>query len=202
MKMTRKAVHSRCMRTFQLRVLLALLIVSVVIYWRLGPSTKERPNVLAQVQKLSQLATVRYTVQRIVTLTEEKQPVGAESIVLIVQARVEAGVDLSSLQSTDVVTSKDGSVMIRMPHSQIFNVAIDEKNTKVWDRQKTWWAPWISNSFDLEKRARMAGLESAKESAIQMGILAASEANAETSVRSLLQLAGVKTVTFAPAASN
>lgn len=190
------------MRTIQLRVLLALLIVGVVIYWRLGPSTKERPDVLAQVQKLSQLATVRYTVQRIVTLTEEKKPVGYESIVLIVQARVEAGVDLSSLQSTDVVTSKDGSVMIRMPHSQIFNVTIDEKDTKVWDRQKTWWAPWISYSFDLEKRARMAGLESAKESAIQMGILAASEANAETSVRSLLHLAGLKTVTFAPAAGN
>jgi hypothetical protein len=190
------------MRPFHLRVLLALLVIGVVIYWRLGPSIKERPDVLAQVQKLSQLATVRYTVQRIVTLAEEKQPVGSESIVLIVQARVEAGVDLSSLQSRDVVTSKDGGVTIQMPHAQILNVAIDEKDTKVWDRQKTWWAPWIAYSLDLEKRARMTGLESAKESAIQMGILAASETNAETSVRSLLQLAGVKSVTFAPPASN
>ena len=177
---------------------MGILVVCGVLYWRLAPSTRERPDVLTQVQKLSQLATVRYTVQRIVTLTEEKVPVGSESIVLIVQARVEAGIDLSLLQPKDVVTATDGSMRITLPRARILNVAIDEKDTKVWDRQKSWWAPWTSYSLDLEKRSRMAGLESAKESAIQMGILAASQTNAETSVRSLLQLAGVKSVTFAP----
>ncbi len=154
---------------------------------------------LATVQQLNQLTTVRYTVQRIVTLTDEKYPVGSESILLIVQARVEAGVDLASLRPKDVVTGKDGTVTVLLPPSKILNVAIDEKETKVWDRQKTWWTPWVPYSLDLEKRARIMGLDAAKESAIQMGILTASEKNAETSVRSLLGLAGVNAITIVPA---
>ena len=184
-----------------LRLLAFFSVVTALIgylYWRSGSTVPDRPDVLLQVQKLSQLATVRYTVQRIVTLTEEKHPIGSESIVLIVQARVEAGVDLSTLQPKDLVTSKDGSVRIALPASKILNAAIDEKETKVWDRQKTWWTPWVSYSLDLEKRSRLLGLESAKQSAIEMGILAASHSNAETSVRSLLQLAGVRNVTFSP----
>ena len=184
-----------------LRLLAFFSVVTALIgylYWRSGSTVPDRPDVLFQVQKLSQLATVRYTVQRIVTLTEEKHPIGSESIVLIVQARVEAGVDLSTLQPKDLVTSKDGSVRIALPASKILNAAIDEKETKVWDRQKTWWTPWVSYSLDLEKRSRLLGLESAKQSAIEMGILAASHSNAETSVRSLLQLAGVRNVTFSP----
>jgi hypothetical protein len=42
------------------------------------------------------------------------------------------------------------------------------------------------------------GLDEAKQSAIQMGILTASQKNAETSVRSLLNLAGVKAITVVP----
>lgn len=182
-------------------LLCTLLIAAAgVVYWRSTLAHRAQPStVLATVQQLNQLTTVRYTVQRVVTLTEEKHPVGSESILLIVQARVEAGVDLASLGPKDVVTGKDGTVMVSLPPSKILNVAIDENETKVWDRQKTWWTPWVPYSLDLEKRARIMGLDAAKESAIQMGILTASENNAETSVRSLLNLAGLKAVTIVPA---
>jgi hypothetical protein len=99
------------------------------------------------------------------------------------------------------VNRKDGSVSVTLPPPRILNVAIDEKETRVWDRQKTWWTPWVPYSLDLEKRARIMGLDSAKQSAIEMGILTASEQNAETSVRSLLGFAGLKNVTFAPAST-
>jgi hypothetical protein len=187
------------MRSLRFPILLVALFVAALIYWRKDSSRLDPSNVLAQVQQLNQLTTVRYTVQRIVTLTEEKHPVGSESIVLIVQARVEAGVDLSSLRSKDIVKGKDGSFTVKLPPAQILNVAIDENQTKVWDRQKTWWTPWVPYSLDLEKRARITGLESARESAIEMGILAASQKNADTSIRSLLGLAGFKSVTVEPA---
>ena len=182
-------------------VFAALLIAfGIGVYrWSSSVQKPEPSTVLAAVQQLNQLTTVRYTVQRVVTLTEEKHPVGAESILLIVQARVEAGVDLASLGPKDVITAKDGTVTVSLPPSKILNVAIDENETKVWDRQKTWWTPWVPYSLDLEKRARLMGLEAARESAIQMGILSASEKNAETSVRSLLSLAGLKTVAIVPA---
>jgi len=192
-------VHSNRMRNLGSLVLVLALAAGAVIYWRSGSTLPEGSNVLRQVQQLNQLTTVRYTVQRIVTLTQEQHPMGSESIVLIVQARVEAGVDLASLTAGDVATGKDGSISVRLPAPKILNVAIDEKDTKVWDRQKTWWTPWVPYSLDLEKRARIMGLDSARESAIEMGILAASQKNAEMSLRSLLGLAGFKSVRIMPA---
>ena len=183
------------MRNSLVALLAGLLIAGGTAYW-LG--RRDQPDVLVQVQKLNQLTTVRYTIQRIITLTENKQPVGSESIVLIVQARVEAGVDLAALRPQDMVTDGDSGVKITLPRAAILNVAIDEKETKVWDRQKTWWTPWVSYSLDLEKRSRLLGLESAKESALAMGILATSQSNAEASVRSLFELAGAKRVSFVP----
>jgi len=181
-------------------LLFALAATVTFVYWRTKPREKlDAPSVLAQVQQLSQLTTVRYTVQRIVTLTEEKHPLGSESILLIVQARVEAGIDLGSLKAKDIVAGRDGTVTVTLPPAKILNVAIDEKSTKVWDRQKTWWTPWVPYSLDLEQRARILGLDSARDAAIEMGILTASQRNAEESVRSLLSLAGLKAVTIVPA---
>jgi hypothetical protein len=127
-------------------------------------------------------------------LTEQKQPVGSESILLIVQANVQAGIDLSSLGPDDVTVRRDRTVVVRLPAARILNVSIDEKETKVWDRHRTWWTPWVSYSLDLEQRARQAGVEAVSQAALQMGILSQAQQNAETSIRGLLGLAGAKTV--------
>jgi hypothetical protein len=141
---------------------------------------------------------VKYTVQKVVGLTEQKQPFGSEAILLIVQANVEAGIDLSNLHSDDVSIRGDGTIVLRLPPPRLLNVSLDEKETKVWDRRKTWWTPWIPYSLDLEQRARLAGLESVKQAALDMGILAQAERNAEASIRGLLGLAGVKSVVIVP----
>jgi hypothetical protein len=160
------------------------------------------PAILVQVRQLNQLASVRYTVQKVVAIREEKKPVGSESSFLILQASVEAGNDVAALRPEDVSRAANGAVVIRLPQAQILHVSIDEKQTKVWDRQKTWWAPWIPYSLDLEQRARVAGLEEAKQAALEMGILRQAETNAVTSIRGLLSLAGVKTVVFIPASAS
>ena len=173
------------------------LLISIAIIWiskREGRPRIDPPSVLAQVQRLNQLATVKYTIQKVIGLTEQKQPVGSESILLIVQASVEAGIDLASLRSGDVLVLSDGTVVVRLPAAKILNVAIDEKQTTVWDRQKTWWTPWVAYNLDLERRARLAGLEAVSQAALDMGILPQAERNAETSIRGLLGLAGVQGV--------
>jgi hypothetical protein len=155
--------------------------------------------VVTQVRQLNQLATVRYTVQKVVGLKEPKHPVGEESILLVMQARVEGGIDLSSLRDEDVFRRPDGALVVRLPSAKILNVAVDEKETKVWDRTKTWWTPWIPYSIDLEQRARTAGLEAVRQSALEMGILKDAERNAESSIRGLLGLAGIQSVVILPA---
>jgi hypothetical protein len=98
------------------------------------------------------------------------------------------------MRPQDVVVGKDGSITVQLPPPTILDVSIDEKNTKVWDRQKTWWTPWVPYSLDLEQRARIAGLEGARQAALDMGILRNAEQNARDSVRVLLELAGAKGV--------
>jgi hypothetical protein len=152
----------------------------------------ESPAVLLQIRQLKQLATVKYTVQKVVGLTDQKQPVGTESILLIIQASVEAGIDLSSMSEADISRRRDDTVAIRIPPARILNVMVEEKGTKVWDRQKTWWTPWEPYSLTLEQRAREQGLEAAKQSALSMGILTQAEASAKAAIQGLLALAGIK----------
>ncbi len=74
---------------------------------------------------------------------------------------------------------------------EILHVVVDEKSTKVWDRQVTWWTPWVPYNQDLERQARVAALESIRESAMEMGILVDVQANARTSIRRLLEAVGI-----------
>jgi hypothetical protein len=49
---------------------------------------------------------------------------------------------------------------------------------------------------------RVAGLEEAKQTALEMGILRQAESNAMTSIRGLLGLVGVKAVVFIPGSAS
>ncbi len=188
----------REMRGFFLAIAAIVLVAGA---WWLGRSKSpayEGAKVLAQVQQLNQLSTVQYTIQKVVGLKEPKEPLGEESILLILQANVKAGIDLSGMGPGDVSIRPDGAVVLRLPPPQILSVTINEKETKVWDRQKTWWTPWVSYSLDLERRARIEGLDSAKKAALEMGILTQADRNAEASIRGLLGVAGVKSVVIIP----
>lgn len=177
-----------------------LLVLAMIWMARQGGRRPQvdLPSILLQVRQMNQLTTVRYTVQKVIGLTEQKQPVGSEAILLIVQARVEAGVDLAGLRQEDVTVRVDGTVVVRLPAAKVLNVTVDEAETKVWDRSKTWWTPWVPYGLDLEQRARRAGVEAIEKAALEMGILGQAERNAETSIRGLLVMAGVKEVLVVP----
>jgi hypothetical protein len=177
----------------RIAVAAALLALVSFLIVRRAPDRPDSTAVVAQIRQLNELATVRYTVQKVVGIREPKYPVGEEAILLVVQARVEAGVDLAHL-GPDQVQLQGDTVTVRLPPAQILNVSIDEKETRVWDRSKTWWTPWVRYSKELESRARQQGLDAAKQAALEMGILKQASQNADVSIRGLLNLAGVKTV--------
>lgn len=184
---------------FRCAALGAGLVLAIALAWfswrQVGPGAAVNPPaLLLQVQQLRQLTTVRYRVEKVIGLREPKQPVGEESILLVMQAVVEAGVDLAGMHEGDVAVRGDRTIVVRLPPPRIFHVVVDEKATQVWDRQKTWWAPWIPFSKDLESRARLEGVAAIEESARGMGILAQAQQNAETAIRTLLGLGGVKNV--------
>ena len=157
----------------------------------------DAPAVVREIQELSELVTVRYSIQKVVGLEEDKVPFGSEKILLMVQGDVLGGVDLSLLSSNDVQVSEDDVVTARLPQPKVMHVYVDEKQTRVWDRSKTWWTPWEPFDTELEQKARLAALEAIQAAALQMGILSNAQVNAETTIRKLLRTGGVESVRFA-----
>jgi hypothetical protein len=170
-------------------LLLVLLLSAFVLEWGLHPFRRSHslstPAVVTQIKQLNQLATVRFSIQRVVGLTEAKVPVGEESILLIVQGDVQAGVDLADLHQQDVLLSGT-QASIRLPAPKVLTSYLDESQTKVWDRHVTWWTPWVPYSPDLEHRARLQALDEIRKAAIDMGILDRAEQNAENAIRQFL----------------
>ena len=160
----------------------------------------DAPAVLKEIQQLSELVTVKYSIQKVVGLKEEKVPFGSEQVLLMVQASVLGGVDLAALGTNDVRVAADNAVTVKLPMAKVMHVYIDEQQTKVWDRSKTWWTPWVPYSPDLEQKARLAALEAVQAAALEMGILSHAQENAEKTIREFLRTADVGSVRFeAPA---
>jgi len=86
-------------------------------------------------------------------------------------------------------------VQVSLPQPKIVHIVIDDKQTKVWDRQITWWTPWVPFNPDLERQARLAAKDEIEKTAIEMGILDQARKNAEAGIRALLESFGVKTLT-------
>jgi hypothetical protein len=187
---------------FYLVSLLIVALAGLALYFRYFPQqavthrTIDTQAVVRQIQRLSELVTVKYSIQKVIGLEEQKVPFGSEKVLLLVQATVLGGVDLSRISSQDVaVTAADG-VTIQLPAPQLMHVFVNDNETKVWDRSKTWWTPWVSLNPELEQNARRAALEAIQQAALQMGILSNAQQNAQSTIREFLQAAGLSNVAF------
>ncbi|MBV8896651.1 MAG: DUF4230 domain-containing protein [Acidobacteriaceae bacterium] len=166
--------------------LLAIVVGWALLHRAFGIHFLDSPAIVTEITRLNQLVTVKYSIQRVVGLHEPKIPIGEESILLMVQGEALAGIDLSKLKPGDVNYNGPHSVLITLPRARLMNVFLDEKQTKVWDRQITWWTPWVPYDPDLEHKARMQALDDVRNAALQMGILDHAQTNAESSIRDLL----------------
>lgn len=190
---------------------LVVALASAIVYLKyFGPRetvvrrTVDPPAIVQQIQALKELVTVKYTVQKVIGLKEETGAFSSESVLMMVQATVLGGVDLAEVKADDVKIGTDHRVMIKLPPPKIMHVFPNEKETKVWDRTKTWWTPWVPADKDLEQKARLAALESVQAAALEMGILRDAQQNAEKTIREFLIAVGMGSVVFesaAPAAS-
>src|SRR5271154_5960137 len=182
-------------------VVLTTVLIGLLLFIVLRPGgafrKAEPPAVVFEIRQLSELVSVRYLVQKVVGLEEQKVPAGSEKILLIVQARVLGGIVLNTLQAGDVQARANGQWLVRLPPARILHVNIDDKETKVWDRRITWWTPWVAPDPDLERQARLKALEEIEAGARAMGILTDARHNAEGTLRALLLGFGIHNVTFA-----
>jgi len=181
-------------------VLIVAILAFVALFYSRGPShtlLANPPGLLREVQQLSELVSVKYSIQKVVGMKEDKLPFGSESILLVVQGTVLGGVNLKEMEERDVRVEGD-SVFIRMPQARILHVYLDDKNTRVWDRKITWWTPWVPYDPDFERRARLAAVDSVRGQAEEMGILRDARRNAEQTIQTLLRMLGAVKIVFVP----
>jgi hypothetical protein len=156
--------------------------------------TVDAAAVVHEIQRLNELVSVKYTIQKVVGLEEQKSPFGSEKLLLFVQAEVLGGIDLAALAAGDVKLWGDKRIEVTLPPPKIVHIVIDDKTTKVWDRRITWWTPWVPPDPDLERQARLTARDAIEKAALDMGILDQARRNADAGIRTLLETMGVKSV--------
>jgi hypothetical protein len=213
---TRPAVKSRsAFPALLLGILLGLLVALVAVpaaVRHVGASMRNRvslaflgrhdaidisqPTVIASIQRLARLESVVYTMDKVVEgdRTNQYLPdiLTGDKLLLIVHGQAVAGVDLSSVQASDVQI--DGrSVTIAMPAAQLLSVSLDNSKTRVYSRITGLLVPADPN---LESEVREKAEAGLRQSALDSGILNTAEGNARATLTTLLHSLGFQQITF------
>ncbi len=163
----------------------------------LGRSTEfntSAPVVIEQIQKLSRLETVSYSVDTVVE-GKRSSPIlpdalAGDKLLLIVHGQVFAGVDLAKLRPESVKV-QGKSVTVDLPPSEIFSTRVDENKSRVFARETGLLVPTDPN---LETETRRTAEAQILQSAQADGILDTARSNARASIESLLRGLGFEQV--------
>ena len=152
-------------------------------------------TVLVSVQTLSRLETASYQMEKVITAESGQGPLGflfGDKLLLIAYGEMIAGIDLSHIGPSDVQTTDDGTVYMRLPPVEVFVATLDNSRTYVYDRRT---GP-VGMNVQLETAARLEAEQLMLQAAIETGLLEKAEGNARDVLRSLLLSLGFEHVIF------
>ena len=155
-----------------------------------------RPTVVQQIQQLQRLETVVYSMEKIVTGSQESKylprMLAGERLLLIVHGDVTAGVDLGALDPSQL-TIDGKAVSMKLPEPSVFSTRVDNQRTRVYSRET---GLFTAPDPDLESDVRREAERQMTQAALDGGILNTAAANARTTLTSLLNGLGFEAVTF------
>ena len=171
-----------------------------VVGWFFGEGQSQTTTsavALEGIQKLDQLDTVRMTQSVVVTKetggTELRRFLAGEEVILVAVGDVEAGVNLSDLTEQDVQV-EENAVTLNMPEPEISSVALDEEETRLYDRDQG--ILRLRPDETLVEEARQEAQDELEAAARQNDIRATAERNAEDTIRTFLTTLGYENVRF------
>lgn len=154
------------------------------------PTLEVRTVLLQQLRDASELTTSIYTMETVVTETQERKlagfTIGRSELLYVAHGEVRAGVDLSQLGPGDIDVN-EGGITVRLPPPRILDQKIDVDRSYVYDLRQSLLAPVDP---DLQRRAERFALEKIRRGACDWGILEEANRHAETTVRGLLGASG------------
>ena len=170
-----------------------------VILWlaMFGPGARldlSRPVVVQNIQRLQRLETVVYSVEKIVTGTQDSayfpRALAGDRILLIVYGEVTAGIDLGKLDTSSIAV-RDRSISLQVPPAEIFSTRIDNAKTQVYSRET---GLFVRPDPNLETIARRAAEQQVHQAAVDSGILKTAADNGRMTLQKLLEGLGFESV--------
>jgi hypothetical protein len=155
------------------------------------------PTIFNQIRPLARLETIQYTVEKVITAEVGQgalAPLFGDRLLFVGHGYVTAGVDLSKLNSEDLVFD-DGQMNVHLPDAEIFIATLDNSKSYVYDRDT---GLLTHGDINLETAARQAAEEQIRQAALEDGILEQAQTNAENFIQSLLNKLGFTQVSFTP----
>jgi hypothetical protein len=152
-------------------------------------------TIINQIRPLARLETIQYTVEKVITAEVGQNslaPLFGDKLLFVGHGYVTAGVDLKDIEAKDLVL-EDGVIRVRLPEAEIFEATLDNSQSYVYDRET---GLLTHGDINLETTARQAAEDQIKQAALDDGILAQAQANAEAFIQSLLNKLGYKQVIF------
>jgi hypothetical protein len=142
-------------------------------------------TVVKKVQTLSQLCTVRYTLEKVVVYEDAKW-YGDSRVLLVAHGIVKAGLDLDQLGSNDIHLSGK-RISLTLPRPRVTDVYLDDHRTQIVER-----STGLLRAFDkdLEQTARAGAVEELRQAALQNGILKDAADRAQSQLTILLYQLG------------
>jgi hypothetical protein len=175
------------------------MFAAVVVVWLLFFQSGlridlSRPAVVQRIQRLQRLETVVYSMEKIVTGTQDNaylpRILGGDRILLIVHGEVIAGIDLAKLDEAKI-DIKGRAIEIALPPAEVFSTRIDNEKTRVYSRETGLFTVPDPN---LESEVRREAERQIRQAAIDGGILKTAAENGRANLSGLLDGLGFETV--------
>ncbi len=177
----------------------AAAALAVVVIWLLFFQSGlhidlSRPAVVQRIQRLQRLETVVYSMEKIVSGTQDNaylpRMLAGDRILLIVHGEVTAGIDLGRLDDS-MITIKGRTIEIELPPAEVFSTRLDNEKTRVYSRET---GLFTAPDPNLESEVRREAERQIRQAAIDGGILKTAADNSRATLSGLLSGLGFESV--------
>jgi hypothetical protein len=145
-------------------------------------------TIVHEVRSMARLETIQYSVEKIISAETRQGLFGflvGDRILFVAHGTVIAGVDLQKLQPEDMRV-EGGVLYVTLPPAEIFVATLENDKSYVYDREQ---GVLTRGDQNLETVARQAAEDEIEAAALEDGILAQAQVNAENFLyRFFLQL--------------
>ena len=147
------------------------------------------------VRALARLETIQYSVEKVITAEQNQGTFDflfGDRMLFVAHGTVIAGIDMEKIQPGDMQL-QDTVLNVRLPAAEVFIATIDNQKSYVYTRET---GILSKQAVDLETLARQSAEQEIMKAAIEDGILAQAQTNAETYLLKFFNALGYKTVIF------